>query len=159
MTVLSDHAPLGPNDLEALIPASLFARLSARVARETAADRDVAEHVVRATLAFLVACARNPGTPLTPSRTVDAGWHAFVLHTREYADFCQRVAGCFIHHAPEEDDEEEEQRSDAASRVERTVAIMRRSGLPVDEELWSTQRGSCSSQCQNCCSDHAGTNN
>lgn len=34
------------------------------------------------------------------SKTVDAVWHAHILHTRDYADFCQAVFGRFIHHAP-----------------------------------------------------------
>jgi len=34
------------------------------------------------------------------SRDVDEVWHAFVLHTRLYADFCDRVFGSFIHHNP-----------------------------------------------------------
>jgi hypothetical protein len=34
------------------------------------------------------------------SREVDEVWHAFVLFTREYADFCQAAFGAFIHHVP-----------------------------------------------------------
>jgi hypothetical protein len=152
MTVLTDRAPLGTHDLESLIPSALFTRLATRVARETGADHERAERVVRAALAFLVACARNPETPLAPSRAVDEGWHAFVLHTREYADFCERVAGRFIHHAPE--DEPAGEPLDVAARSGMTAVLMRHSGLPVDEELWSTKDGSCSANCGRCCSDH-----
>jgi hypothetical protein len=31
---------------------------------------------------------------------VDEVWHAFILFTRDYADFCQRAFGTFIHHVP-----------------------------------------------------------
>jgi hypothetical protein len=31
---------------------------------------------------------------------VDEVWHAFLLFTREYADFCQSAFGSFIHHVP-----------------------------------------------------------
>jgi hypothetical protein len=31
---------------------------------------------------------------------VDEVWHAFILFTREYADFCQDIFGEFIHHVP-----------------------------------------------------------
>ncbi|GAA3634468.1 hypothetical protein GCM10022420_004140 [Streptomyces iranensis] len=67
-------------------------------------DHDVAlplaERIAAQTAAFLAACANNTGRPLTPSKAVDIGWHTFLLHTRDYADFCQRVAGHFIHHVP-----------------------------------------------------------
>ncbi len=31
---------------------------------------------------------------------VDIGWHTFLLYTREYAEFCDKVGGRFIHHSP-----------------------------------------------------------
>jgi hypothetical protein len=149
MTVTAEQPTL--YDPESLIPATLFSRLAARIAHDADVDRDRAERIMRQALAFLLACARNPDTPLTPSKAVDEGWHAFVLHTREYADFCRQVAGHFIHHAPDDPDGE---RPDTAARTEMTVEVMRRTGLPVDDALWSEDRTSCSSRCGNCCSGH-----
>ncbi len=34
------------------------------------------------------------------SLRVDEAWHQFVLFTAEYADFCERHFGRFVHHAP-----------------------------------------------------------
>lgn len=34
------------------------------------------------------------------SPEVDEVWHALILFTREYADFCQQAFGTFIHHVP-----------------------------------------------------------
>lgn len=34
------------------------------------------------------------------SEKIDALWHYFVLHTREYSKFCQKVFGNYIHHVP-----------------------------------------------------------
>lgn len=31
---------------------------------------------------------------------LDEYWHAFILHTRDYADFCEVHFGCFVHHSP-----------------------------------------------------------
>ncbi|MCW2948527.1 MAG: hypothetical protein JWR24_5244 [Actinoallomurus sp.] len=152
MTLMTGEATLGRRAPESLIPATLFSRLVGRIVRDANVDRQLAERIMRQALAFLLACARNPDTPLAPSRTVDKGWHAFILHTREYADFCQDVAGRFIHHAP--DDEPDGDRIDTAARTEMTVDVMRQTGLPVDEELWSGHQASCSSKCQGCCSDH-----
>lgn len=145
MTVMAERQ--ARYDPDSLIPAALFDRLVARVERDANVDRERATRIMRQALAFLFACARNPGTPLAPSRAVDHGWHAFILHTREYADFCDRVAGHFIHHVPEEPDAE-------GGSTEPTVDLMRRTGLPVDEELWSPEHGSCSSRCGQCCSGH-----
>ena len=38
--------------------------------------------------------------PGMPSRHVDAAWHRHILFTREYQDFCTRIAGRMIHHRP-----------------------------------------------------------
>jgi hypothetical protein len=137
------------HDPRTLVPASLFAKLAARVERDAKVDGERAERIVGQALAFLVACARNPETPLAPSRAVDHGWHAFILHTREYADFCARVAGHFIHHAPEDPGGG---RVDAVARNTATTEIMRRTGLPVDAELWDVGQAACSANCERCCS-------
>lgn len=147
MTVTTTQPTL--HDLDTLVPAALFARLCARVERDANVDRTRAERIMRQALAFLVTCARNPEIPLAPSKTVDYGWHAFILHTWEYADFCDRVAGHFIHHAPLDPGGE---RVDRAARNAATTDVMRRTGLPVDEELWDADRAGCSANCERCCS-------
>jgi hypothetical protein len=83
-----------------LIDRGLYDRLAARIVADHRFERRHAERIVDQTLAFLRACADNPGTTISPSPMVDVGWHAFILHTREYAEFCDRVAGRFIHHEP-----------------------------------------------------------
>lgn len=39
---------------------------------------------------------------VVPCEPVDEVWHTFMLFTREYAEFCRRVAGGFLHHSPPE---------------------------------------------------------
>jgi hypothetical protein len=36
------------------------------------------------------------------STRVDEAWHQFALFTRQYADFCMRFIGRFVHHVPSE---------------------------------------------------------
>ena len=98
-------------------------------------------------LAFLKACALNPGAGLVPSKLVDIGWHTFVLYTREYAAFCQREAGRFIHHAPSDT----ESAGGTIAAIGDTVAAMRAAGLPVDAGLWISF-SECS-QCYAGCAD------
>lgn len=37
-----------------------------------------------------------------PSQAVDVLWHEFILHTRQYQQFCGRGIGRFLHHVPSE---------------------------------------------------------
>ena len=46
--------------------------------------------------------ARRPKARLSmPSRAVDDLWHEMLLHTRDYAAFCDAAIGRFLHHEPE----------------------------------------------------------
>ena len=37
---------------------------------------------------------------LTPSKVVDEVWHAHVLRSEEYAAFCSKYVGWYVHHQP-----------------------------------------------------------
>ncbi len=37
---------------------------------------------------------------LPPSYDMDEFWHAHILHTQEYCDFCDQVFGGYLHHHP-----------------------------------------------------------
>ncbi len=37
-----------------------------------------------------------------PSQVVDDAWHAFILFTRNYQQFCKKAFGRFLHHTPAE---------------------------------------------------------
>lgn len=134
-----------------LIGNDLFERLTARVTKEDGHDSALAVRVVDQALAFLGACAIHRGAPLSPSTMVDSGWHAFVLHTREYREFCTRVAGRFIDHVPSDD-----MRAGSAAHtlaMRRAVAAIRATGYTVDDELWfSLDEANCTG-CANGCHD------
>lgn len=50
-----------------------------------------ADRIISNTLSFLTVCAVNSCSQYRPSKKVDIGWHQFILNTRDYAEFCQRV--------------------------------------------------------------------
>jgi hypothetical protein len=129
-----------------LIDAEVFGRVADTLARENLLSMALAERIIGQTLAFLYACANNPDEKLAPSRTVDLGWHTFILHTHEYAEFCNRVAGRFVHHVPEPGALDVH-----APAVASTLAAMHDLGLPVDDDLWPVA-GKCS-QCHAGCTD------
>lgn len=70
-----------------------------RVAKEEGISEEAAERYFEGTLQFLKV-ASIAGAPVSPSLPIDAAWHAFILHTRDYAEYCQERFGRFIHHQP-----------------------------------------------------------
>lgn len=50
---------------------------------------------------FLVLCSTDRAAGFSPSKKVDAMWHQFILHSRDYFRFCELVGG-YIHHQPSE---------------------------------------------------------
>ena len=36
-----------------------------------------------------------------PSKAVDAAWHEFIVLTKEYASFCEKAFGRYLHHTPQ----------------------------------------------------------
>jgi hypothetical protein len=52
---------------------------------------------------YLLLAAEQERRPLPMfSVRVDEVWHQFILFTREYHEFCDRFAGCYLHHSPRE---------------------------------------------------------
>jgi hypothetical protein len=134
-------------DPRELVSPDLFARLVGKIVSDEQVSSEYAGRIMGQALAFLMACAQYPGAQLSPSQPVDIGWHTFVLHTAEYSEFCQRVAGRFIHHVPDDDTT-----APLRSAVTSTVAAIRATGAPVDEELWRLKSADCS-QCHAGCHD------
>jgi hypothetical protein len=67
-----------------------------------ALTRDDIRTVEAATRQWFRLAAGHPKAKLSmPSVVVDDLWHEFVLHTREYAAFCDAALGRFLHHVPE----------------------------------------------------------
>lgn len=89
----------------------VLAYQNAEVVRRFVADHAVsesaAEQIFLETKRWLWLCAEHsanmPDTCLNMNAemsVIDEMWHTFLLFTREYAAFCQRYFGRFIHHSP-----------------------------------------------------------
>lgn len=115
-----------------LIDPALFERLCRRIVLDYGRDERTAARIMDQALAFLIACANAP-RPLAPSAEVDLGWHTFLLYTKEYADFCERIAGRFIHHRPDDDPTAPVGAEPPAA----TAAMIGRLGFQVDLALWA----------------------
>ncbi|TMR05554.1 hypothetical protein ETD83_06210 [Actinomadura soli] len=152
---MAAHPTPSVTDFKRSISPDLFRRLVDRIVHEEHMSSEDAGRVLAQALAFLKACALNPGAGLAPSQAVDIGWHAFILYTREYAEFCHRVAGRFIHHTPNDERTCGGTADDERASIGTTVEAMRAASLPVDIDLWASA-GDCS-QCHQGCHDSRGS--
>ncbi|MER8153816.1 hypothetical protein [Streptomyces sp. NPDC094472] len=91
----------------------------------------MAERIVDEAVKFTATCAAFPDARLRPSRVVDEGWHALILHTRVYSELCEGL-GHFVHHMPEPPNPF---RHDAGE-LTRTQEMIARRGSP-----WMTRCG------------------
>lgn len=137
-----------PQSTAPLIATELRYRLVSQIVKAHGVDPGQAHRIVTGAITFLMACAKNPDMALRPSKAVDIGWHQFILNTRDYAEFCQRVAGRFIHHQPDEF----ETPGQPAAVLAPTLNAIRVMGFEVDPTVWATGSGDCS-QCHGGCTD------
>jgi len=115
-----------------LIPAEAFAGVVATVLdNNKGMEQPVAERITEEALKFVAACAKRPSRGLRPSRIVDEGWHALILHTNVYERLCKEL-GRFVHHVPERPDPSRHN----AFQLEHTKASIREVGYEVDAMLW-----------------------
>ncbi|WP_274919447.1 glycine-rich domain-containing protein [Streptomyces sp. WZ-12] len=132
MTVLQEQTAQEVSSARDLIASEAFTGVVATVLdNNTDMDRDVAERIVNEALKFVAACSQFPGERLRPSRVVDEGWHALILHTGVYAGLCRSLHR-FVHHVPERPDTS---RHDPGA-LRRTMARITDAGYAVDVRLW-----------------------
>src|SRR5262245_36724734 len=73
----------------------------ARYCKEENVSETYAREVERELRRYLAICAIYPDQTIPMYGPADKLWHVFITFTRDYAAFCQKVAGRFIHHTPE----------------------------------------------------------
>lgn len=120
-------------DVRDLLPAEELAAVTATVQLNNPdmAPR-LAEALVLEAVKFEAACATSPALRLVPSRVVDEGWHALILHTRVKAHLASRL-GYFVHHVPEAPDPG---RRDTDALL-LTQAAIEAAGYVPDPKLWA----------------------
>ncbi|TDD25594.1 hypothetical protein E1287_37160 [Actinomadura sp. KC06] len=62
-------------------------------------------------------------------------------HTIEYAEFCDRVAGRFLHHVPIMIED-----ISSGAAMARTIPALHATGYQVDMEFWDTGESCCPPQ-------------
>jgi len=84
---------------EARFPPVLFTKLREAYPRLSRSDADL---VLRGLRQFFMAHQRSGQFVAMPSKLADEAWHAFILHTRAYEDWCRAAFGSLMHHTPAE---------------------------------------------------------
>ncbi len=127
-----------------LVTPGLFNRLVDFCAKEYGLERSVAERIQDQAIAlcYVMGVTRS-GDTMAPSETVDPGWHTFMLHSKEYAEWCQANFGYFLHHAPNS-------KTRTQGLMVNVVDKIREAGFAVDDRLWGT-----AAECNppTCCGD------
>ncbi|MFF8916820.1 glycine-rich domain-containing protein [Streptomyces sp. NPDC015032] len=122
----------------------LFKSLAYFVAVHNGQTPERAERIADQAVAFLVTVA-TATVPMVPSDDVDMGLHALILHTKEYAELCEKHAGRFLHHNP---------RPGGGPRGPKLVAAsaqaMKAGGFMVFDDLWTVD-GENLAQCDSDC--------
>lgn len=140
MTSVTDDLRSG----RSLVSEDLFRSVVHFVVTHFGQDEQRAERQTDQALAF-IATATTATVPMVPSDDVDHALHAFILHTRDYADFCQKHAGRFLHHNP---------RPGGGGRTLESVTAsahaMKSAGFLVFDDLWVVD-GQNAAQCDADC--------
>ncbi|QDY78299.1 hypothetical protein [Streptomyces qinzhouensis] len=127
-----------------LVGPELFKSIVQFVVTHFGQDSERAERQADQALAF-AATAATTTVPMVPSDDVDHALHAFILHTKDYAEFCQEHAGRMLHHNP---------RLGGGGRTVEAVTTsahaIKAAGFVVHDDLW-TVNGENAAQCDSDC--------
>ena len=149
MTTIPEKQPVTINSNSAPLAAVISYEnpdVVERIAREHQMDMAQAESIFRDTLRFLYLAGATDAKHIAPTKNIDIGWHAFLMYTRDYAQFCEANFGKFIHHAPR-------RRGDAPATVNSlaiTFELARRVFGPGLSDNWAYDIRSA--DCQPCVS-------
>jgi hypothetical protein len=86
--------PLGPHGGQ-IAMSKVNRRWLGPIRMTEATTRECFEELKR----FLITKVLHPELKLAPSSLVDEAWHAFIIFTEAYFEFCELVGG-YIHHRP-----------------------------------------------------------
>jgi hypothetical protein len=85
---------------------------------------------------YFILCAQARGRFVSmPSQVADDAWHAFILHTRYYQDFCDKAFGRFLHHTPAEAMSAQTLATEGVQRAWRLACALERINPKLPERL------------------------
>jgi hypothetical protein len=137
-TVITDQATT-TRDPRSFVTPELWDRQIALLVRDNPVDTVMAERLLGQAIAYLITAMEKwgQGLELGVGALVDLAVHTLILDTHNYAAFCQKHHGEFLHHVPEIDRK-------ADGTVERTARALEANGFAVDWPLWRADFSKCS---------------
>jgi hypothetical protein len=125
-------------DPRSFVSSEVWERQIALLVRDHPFDVVMAERLFGQAIAYLITAMEKwgQGLEIGCGELVDTAVHAFILDTRNYASFCARYHGEFLHHVPEID-----RRFDGS--VQRTADVIAANGFEVDWPLWQADFAKC----------------
>lgn len=103
------------------------------VAKNLGVTVERAEELIEETKRFLVV-GRLVGAQLAPSPEIDEVWHTWILFTKDYHTFCDKLGG-YIHHKPIPAG------SPSQPPLEPTIALMVAAFDQIDAAAWPVDAG------------------
>lgn len=97
--------------------------------------QEEADDVFQDMLKFLYLCGTRKET-FAPTEPIDRAWHAFILFTREYASFCNKMFGEFVHHSPRESNPQPPGQAGGKMSVVRNTLIAAKETFGVLSDNW-----------------------
>lgn len=88
---------------------------------------------------YYVVALLDPLNEHAVSNFVDRFWHAHIIHTKEYMEFCNSVFGQYIHHKPLDLDDPKET-SEVYTLYDYTNTIYTQMFKTVDEHWWPNSK-------------------
>lgn len=127
-------------------------RVTARYAAKANVSIEAARELERELRRYLALCALQPTKPYGMFGPVDDLWHTFLMFTQEYQQFCETVAGRFIHHVPASGDGENERSTQANSFAEMLADYREVFGEDAPPHIWPrfTYVGPAAAGCSGC---------
>lgn len=92
---------------------------------------------------YYVVALLDPLNEHAVSRFVDPFWHAHILHTEEYIDFCNEVFNQYIQHKPL-DEEDEKENAQVNILYEHTLTVYKKLFKQIDSQWWPEFRSEVS---------------
>lgn len=137
MTTTREHDTVRAATARDLISAEEFTNVVATTLRDNEdMEQATAELITVEALKFVATCAVTGGVGMRPSRAVDKGWHALILHTHIYERLCSRL-GRFVHHRPDQP----ELAGARTEALDHTQELMTEAGYEPERTLWLQASG------------------
>lgn len=147
--------------LEKVLPFSCVSLLE-KIEDELGLNSEQAVFLQEDMLKFLFLCGtKNKGgadCKFSPPKKIDEAWHLFILHTKDYENFCNEYFGFFIHHKPFTRAEREENKNKGL--LDKTITAAKKLFGDNLSENWQSKKVefSCCGDCEECshCSAECG---